>query len=259
MGSLSDVAVIEHAHSEFGPSASDIWLHCPGSILAGRGVQGRATKYAAEGTFLHTVSQWVREHGVPASEFIGKSGVVDGFAFKLTKAQARAAQQFVDWCAEVEGDPFYEIRVAYEEYVPGGFGTADDIRITDYVCTVTDAKFGTGYKVHAYRNTQLMLYALGVYLKYRWAYVFADFVLRIAQPRLDHWDTWHITLAELLKWAEEVAAPTAARALQPGAPFQAGSWCQFCKLRDTCLVRAEYKQQKTAMSRANDFAQLALD
>jgi hypothetical protein len=253
-GAVAAPIVIEHAHSILGPSVSDQWIHCPASILAGKDLPSRATKYSAEGTFYHEVSLWVREQKVPATKFIGYEGIVDGFSFRVTKTGAYAIQRFVDWCEAVPGDPFYEIRVAYDEYVPGGFGTADDIRLQDYVACLTDLKFGTGHKVYARNNSQLMLYALGVYLKYRWAYVFADFELRIAQPRLDHWDTWRITLQELLQWAGDVAAPAARRALSPGAPFRAGPWCQFCKLRDTCSVRAEYRQQKEAMSRANDFA-----
>jgi hypothetical protein len=219
---------------------------------------GRATKYSAEGTFYHEVSLWARQQALPAEEFVGRTGIVDSYPFRVTKKNAQAVQQFIDWCAVVPGQPFYEIRVHYDEYVPGGFGTADDIRVQDYLCTVTDLKFGIGHKVFAYENSQLMLYALGTYLKYRWAYIFADFELRIAQPRLNHFDVWNITLKGLLEWAGDVAAPVAARALKPGAPFQAGSWCRFCKLRDTCLVRAEHQRQKRTATRGGDFALIAL-
>lgn len=255
---MTEPQVIEHAHSILGPSASDQWINCQGSILAGKDVPGRSTKYSAEGTFYHEVSLWVREQRLPATSFIGRHGIVDGFPFKVTKAGALAVQQFVDWCAAVPGDPFYEIRVAYDEYVPDGFGTADDIRLQDYLCCVTDLKFGKGYKVHAKWNSQLMLYALGVYLKYRWAYVFAEFELRIAQPRLDHWDVWRVTLPELLEWVETVAKPAAARALKSGAPFRAGPWCTFCKIKDACSVRAEYKQQRERTARKNDFKLIGL-
>jgi hypothetical protein len=253
-----DAGVIEHAHSELGPSVSEQWIHCSASVLAGRDLPNRTSQYSAEGTFFHEVSLWVREQRVPAESFIGRTGTVDGYTFKVNKAGALAVQQFVDWCEAVPGIPLYESRVAYEEFVPGGFGTADDARLRDYFCCLTDLKFGKGVKVHAKENSQLMLYALGVYLKYRWLFEFWDFELRIAQPRLDHWDKWSITLPELLEWARTVAAPAAARALAPGGAFSAGPWCRFCRVRDTCAVYAEYKQERGTTARKNDFALIGL-
>lgn len=250
--------VIEGVHSQFGPSGADRWINCPGSHLAGQGLPERKSKYAAEGTVAHEMSLWVRQQRVPATHFLKQKLESDGFTFSVNKGMALGVQQFVDYCAPVPGDPFYEIKVGYENWVPGGFGTADDIRLADYLCTNTDLKFGTGHKVFAKRNPQLMLYSVGTYEKYKWAYEFSDFVLRIAQPRLNHWDVWTTTLAELKEWTGAVAAPAAARALRPGAPFKAGPWCTFCKLRDNCAVRAQYKQEKEARGRENDFAILDL-
>lgn len=176
--------------------------------------------------------------------------------FKVNTAMAIGVQQFVDWCAVVPGDPFYEIRVHYDNWVPGGFGTADDVRLADWRCTNTDFKYGTGHQVFAKKNPQLMLYSVGTYEKYKWAYEFGEFVMRIAQPRLDHWDTWTTTLEELLEWTRNVAVPAAERARRPGAPFKAGAWCTFCKLRDTCLVRSEYKREREGRSRAKDIEAL---
>lgn len=248
--------VIESAHSDLGPSSGDRWTNCTGSVLAARGRPDRASKYAAEGTVAHEVSLWVREQRTPATTFIGQSLTSDGFTFRVNKAMALAVQQFCDWCAEVPGDPYYEIKVAYERFVPGGFGTADDIRIADGVCVVTDLKFGTGHRVHAKKNAQLMLYALGVYETYGWLYRFKDFNLRIAQPRLQHWDEWATTLDEILWWAIETAQPAAIRALKPGAPFAAGSWCSFCRLRDDCAVRAQYRRERQTAERITDFEDL---
>lgn len=252
---MSTMHVIEMDHSELGPSSSDRWIHCPGSVIECRGIKG-SSKYAAEGTAAHTVSEWVRAGRVPATTFLGVVLKVDGFEFKVGKAMARGVQEFVDYCAKAPGDPFYEIRVRYENYVPGGFGTADDVRLTDDVCVNTDLKYGTGVKVFAKENSQLKLYTLGTYEKYKWAYRFDKCVMRIAQPRLKHWDEWETTIEEIKEWANDVARPAALRALQPGAPFQAGNWCKFCKLRDTCQVRAEYKREKESVSRANDLETL---
>jgi hypothetical protein len=104
---------------------------------------------------------------------------------------------------------------------------------------IIDLKMGEGVRVFAEMNPQLMLYALAFYLTYGWLYAIEDFVLTVFQPRIQHVDSWVITVADLLKWGEEVVRPKAIAALQPGAPFQAGAWCRFCPIRRTCLHRAK--------------------
>lgn len=227
------------AHSHLGPSSAERWINCPGSVLATKGMKDVPSRFAAEGTAAHTLSEWCRVQGKKAHEFIGVKQTVEGFEFTVDAEMASAVQEFVDKAAEFGGDPFYEVRVSYEEYVPGGFGTADDIRIEDSVCKIVDLKFGKGVPVYAPENEQLMLYALGVYLTYRWLYKFDKFILAISQPRLDSYDEWETDLTGLLEFAISTVEPAAKRALQPGAPFKAGSWCQFCKIKATCRVRAE--------------------
>jgi hypothetical protein len=46
--------------------------------------------------------------------------------------------------------------------------------------------------------------------------------------------------ADLLRWADEVLAPTARLALEGKGDFKAGDHCQFCKVKATCRKRAEY-------------------
>lgn len=239
---MSETIVLsEGLHSELGPSSSDRWMNCPGSVLATRGMKGQS-EYAAEGTAAHELSKWVRETGKPALDWKGTTIVVGDYQFKVGKPMIDSVQTFVDDCAKLPGDAYFEERVDYEEIVPGGFGTSDDIRITEGLCTVTDLKHGTGVKVFAKENSQLKLYALGTYWKHRWLYEFDRIVLRICQPRLRHFETDEISLGHLLQWGFDVVRPAAKIAMTPGAPIVAGPWCKFCKIKETCKVRADYKQ-----------------
>lgn len=43
---------------------------------------------------------------------------------------------------------------------------------------------------------------------------------------------------ELLQWGAEVAAKQARKAVDGVPEFKAGSWCTFCKIKSTCMVRA---------------------
>lgn len=232
----------EGLHSELGPSSSDRWMNCPGSVLATRGMKGQS-EYAAEGTAAHTLSQWVRETGKPAADWKGWKLKVGEFQFTVGKPMIESVQTFVDDCAKQPGDAYYETMVRYDPWVLEGFGTLDDARIGDNICTVTDLKHGTGVKVFAHENSQLKLYALGLFWTYGWMYDFDKFVLRICQPRLRHFESFEISLGRLMQWAYDVVRPAARLTQSPNAPIIAGSWCKFCKLKETCEVRAEYKRR----------------
>ena len=64
--------------------------------------------------------------------------------------------------------------------------------------------------------------------------------MTIFQPRRDNVSTYTISRDELLKWADEILAPTAQLAYVGGGEFKAGDHCRFCKVKATCRKRAEY-------------------
>lgn len=230
------IVIPEGAHSPLGPSSAERWLNCPGSIG-----QGDQTEYAAEGTCAHTLSEWVRLSGKPASHWKGvtlQSGV---FQFKVGKNMIDSVETFVaEVVKEGPGAALTEERVGYEDLVAGGFGTTDHARLLDWLCRVKDFKHGKGVVVGAKENPQLMLYALGIYFKYRWIYDFDKFVLSICQPRVHHFDEWEISLGKLLQWGYDVVRPGALR-VHPQAARVAGPWCKFCGHKNDCSVRAAYK------------------
>ncbi len=230
-------------HSPLGPSSGERWINCPGSVQATMDLPDVTSIYAAEGTFAHNVSEIMRREGMSAKDMIGFTATVDSFEFTLDLGDAEYIQEFVDYVEEREGEQMLvEARVTYDAWVDGGFGTLDHGALNDGVCDVTDLKFGKGVQVFAENNTQLMLYALGIYQQYSLLYDIKGFNLTIHQPRLHHVDEWYISIEELLDWAEKVVEPAADLALTDDAPFKAGTWCQFCKLRGTCRTRAEAMQ-----------------
>lgn len=225
-------------HSPLGPSASLRWLKCPGSVKLTEGMPDTQSIFAAEGTFAHYVAELAREQEKPASHFIdfesecGRFTVDPGFADAL--------QSFLDYVNALPGDPFYEYRVHYDAWVPNGFGTADDIRIADARCDITDLKFGKGVQVWAEENTQLMLYALGVFQDLGHLYDIDFFNLIIHQPRLDHIDEWMVSIQDILIWAERVVKPVVKEALGEDPHFAAGDHCRWCPAKGTCAHRAQW-------------------
>lgn len=236
--------VPESPHSVLGPSSAERWLNCPGSVLATRGMPDQSSIYAVTGTAAHALSEWVRVQGKPAKDWLGATiRVFRGITAHdvvVDEPMVDSVQEFVDRVAEQPGEELIEALVRYESIVPGGFGTLDSGKLTEKVLRITDFKDGQGVKKWAKMNPQLMLYAYGVHLEFGWMYPEIDrVVLAISQPRLDHYDEWELSLAQLLEWVGDTLAPGAKLALTSGAPFKAGDWCQFCKIKATCRERAK--------------------
>jgi hypothetical protein len=234
------IEILDGAHSVLGPSSSERWLNC------GAGIGGPTSEYAANGVANHSLSEWVRETGKPAEHWKGKTLKVGEFTFPVGKVMIRTVNTFVESVQRLPGAALIEERVEYSELVPGGFGTLDDGRLHLDVGIITDLKAGTGVEVRAANNSQLKLYAIGVMLKYDWAYRFKKFVLRISQPRRGiaaETEYEEISAGHLMQWGYDVVRPRA-ELLLSGAlkdELKAGPHCKFCGKKNTCEVRARYK------------------
>jgi hypothetical protein len=237
-------------HSSWGPSSAKKWINCSGSINAAKGRKKKSSSYANEGTAAHAVSEICRHRNVKAEEFKGyivrvSRGNPGEEDFETSdhvcdQEMVDSVQEFIDYCNDVPAEQvLIEQLLPYAEYVPPGFGTLDDARLNDDLCVITDFKHGKGVQVWAKDCEQLMLQALGVYLRYKGIFSFKKFILRIAQPRIGHFDEWETTLEHILKWANEVAARAYIRTLEPNAPRTAGDWCMFCPAKYDCDARAK--------------------
>ena len=86
----------------------------------------------------------------------------------------------------------------------------------------------------------MMCYALGALEVFGDIYDINQIKMTIFQPRRENISTYTISRNNLLKWANEVLAPTAQLAYVGEGEFKAGDHCQFCKVKATCRKRAEY-------------------
>lgn len=251
-----------NGHSHFSPSGSAGWLNCKGFLLANALKPDDGGEDAAYGTVAHAIAAvWlaaIRDEGNRKAEhvpkrFLGHHTTENGFKITCDAEMLHHIRRYIDWCEEVEilGDVFIEQHVGYSEYmpIPKQGGTADHFVCCDPTLDgkgfmveggtliITDLKMGIGIRVYVERNSQAMLYALGVYLEWNWMYSFEKIVIRICQPRVDYFGTWECTVKELLEFAEEarVAAEAAWREDQPRSPSPKA--CQWCADRD-CVAKS---------------------
>ena len=236
-------------HARLNSSASYRWLNCPPSVLLSEKVPDQTSPYAMQGTDAHTLCAYLVEKALgrdpnDPTEDLGyydqeMQDCAEGYAAFVMEEYGKIKQTCSD------ADVLIEQKVSFAKWVPEGFGTADCIILSDGMAEVIDYKHGLGFLVSAETeefggNPQLMCYCLGVIQMFDGIYDIDTVKMAIYQPRRDNISIHTMTKSELLRWADEVLAPTAQLALKGEGEFKAGSHCQFCKVKATCRKRAEY-------------------
>lgn len=227
----------EKAHSEIGPSAADRWIHCPASVQLSRGIPSKDTKFTHEGTIAHLAAE------VEACRAFHRPGPTEALVAQFT-AEMTVGAAF--WAGFLQGQfqgaqGFPEQGIDLEATLGApAFGTTDFAAVGGYTDGVADYKFGKGVKVKSEGNSQLLLYAAGVWEtiglgELAWNQT-RQVVLAIVQPRVTTTVSrvvvdWGL----VLDWTREVARPAAQKALSedPGQPVP-GPWCRWCPARTRC-------------------------
>jgi hypothetical protein len=250
------VIPIAPAHAILGPSASDRWIACPGSIAAAKGVpQKPSNKYAEEGTAAHSLLEMCLRLGVEPSSLMG---VEIEKGYPVTEDMAHAVEQALDFVdQEMKANP--ALRLHIEKRVKIGpliglndgelEGTSDIILEDGRLCISVDYKHGAGVYVEVKDNSQLKLYALGQrhahgkpYFKYR---------IVVIQPRMYAKNgravrDFYISERDLVDWLKNVVAPSAHAALTPNAPRRAGEHCRWCPANGGCREHARHAASMAA-------------
>lgn len=229
-------------HALLSASSSKRWLNCtPSARLEEQFGKEDAGPYAEEGTAAHALA----EHKVkkclrkrskrPVSDYQcdEMEECTDGYASYVMEQVELAKQDCKDPIVLIEQ------RLDYSAYVPEGFGTGDLLIVADKTLTVIDLKYGKGVAVDAEWNPQMMLYGLGALELFDCIYDIETVRMTIYQPRLESVSTWEISVSDLMEWVETELKPKAQLAIRGEGEFHCGSWCRFCKAKNTCRARAE--------------------
>lgn len=229
------------AHAILSASASSRWLHCTPSARLERKFPDASSPYALEGSRAHERAEYFLNRFLKT----GDSNVLIREDVEMNDA----VQAYVNICVEKINEartasPDAQIKVEqrldFSRWVPEGFGTGDTVMVSDKYFEIVDLKYGKGVPVSAINNSQMRLYALGMYEAFGYLYGADEVRMTIVQPRLDSVSTETISVDDLLTWGEEVKKK-AKIAFAGKGEFCAGNHCRFCKARNTCRAHAEYE------------------
>lgn len=231
-------------HAFLSASASHRWLNCPPSAKLCEGVPDTPSPYAQEGTDCHELCAYLVEKALgkkvkdPTKNLAYYNAEMQNCAEEYCSFVLEQLEEAKKYCS----DPmvFIEQKLDFSRWVENGFGTGDCLILADQVLQIIDYKHGLGVLVESDHNSQMMCYALGALEAFDGIYDIDRVTMTIFQPRRDNISTWSCSKEELLQWADEVLAPTAALAYEGKGDFKAGEHCQFCKVKATCRKRAEF-------------------
>ena len=230
-------------HALLSASSAHRWISCPPSALLSKNFEDVSSSFAQEGTDAHALAQYKLENSLG----INTKDPTEALSFYNEEMNSHAENYAIFVLEQVEkaketcADPqvLIEQKLDFSKYVPGGYGYVDCLIIADGTLTVIDYKYGLGIKVSAERNPQMFCYALGALALFDGIYDIDNVHLVIYQPRRENISEYDISNSELIKWAEEVLAPTAELAINGKGEYKSGAHCQFCKAKATCRKRAE--------------------
>lgn len=204
----------------------------------------RSSNAALEGTVAHELAEFTLQRYLDG-EYM--TSIDKAYPQDSIKDSPFMCEDMIDYITEytdlviedylrANGKMYLEKRFDLSKYVPESSGSADVAIVGKEYLHVIDLKYGTGTPVAAKNNTQMLLYALGMYEtlteaeKGKIKYV----KMTIAQIRLGLYLTEEISVNDLLLWARRELVPKARKAWAGDGKHVIGDWCKYCKAKAVC-------------------------
>jgi hypothetical protein len=226
---------MDHSNVVGGSSAKRV-INCPGSVvLVQKMPRQPSSKYAAEGTALHTcIDRLVNDDTLTVPMLLGKT--VDGVV--ITEDHIEKLSYAIQTLDTI--DPAMtlryvtEVRVGFGDLLPGVFGSTDLIGRQRTRAIVLDWKFGDGVMVDAEENMQGMFYAAAAMRtpETQWVFNGVDEIeIIIVQPPYTR--RWVTTPARIADFEAELVRAVK-RSQLPDAPLSVGDHCRWCTAKPIC-------------------------
>ena len=228
----------EREHALLSASGATRWMACAPSALLEDNFPELSSRWADEGTARHEIAEQILRNKLDGKR-------MPAFRDPDKKQMAEDVMPYVQYVLQTfdkikkehsDAVIMLEQHVKFDDWVPGGFGSADTIIIAGGTLTLIDLKNGH-MKVQAVGNPQLRLYALGALQEYDFIYDIEQVEYVIVQPPLNHVDSELVVVDELCDWADDKVKPAAELALSGKGLFVEGEHCKYCKAAHCCRHR----------------------
>ena len=230
-------------HAPLSPSASSIWLKCPGMPRLAEKVPYKVSEPAVVGTLIHNMAEiYLKDlmDGCSLEDYwLGKEEMVDGIKIKVDEKMIDCAKTYVDYIVQrkedLNGKLLIEEKLYIDEISNNCYGTADAVIISKNRIVVCDLKSGK-YPVDVKDNPQLMIYGLGALARYGNENTTLE--LTIIQPRSYHPDgqirSLDISAEDLTDWGYEVLLQGTTLCESDNPDLVIGNHCGFCNAKSIC-------------------------
>lgn len=240
-------------HAFFSPSGAPAAMLCNIKPWREKDYPDQGNDASDEGTAAHFLLEQCLEKKVEAEHFIGtRIKVEDGHAEFHTSGAYPVGR---DMCHEIQktldvihtladGATIYPEQTLSIEFITGeegATGTSDTVIIKGDTAVIADLKYGRGVQVFAEGNEQLLMYGASAVADFDALGEIEHVELHILQPRLNHFDCWKLSVAEMNERIE-VIRQTAKRILAGPEGLTAvpgPKQCKFCK-DATCAERTAF-------------------
>jgi hypothetical protein len=245
------------AHAFLSPSGAAAWLRCNAKPWREKDLPDTSNEAADEGTAAHFLLEQCLDKNVDADHFTGQSiKVEDGKtefhthgAYAVGPDMTREIQKVLDVArANADGATIYaeqELRIEQFTGEEGATGTCDMVIVKGKTLWIRDLKYGRGVQVFAEGNEQLLLYGGAALDEFDVMGEIETLVLCIDQPRLSHFDTWTISVADArcLLEAIKLTAIYILEAPEELTAVPGDKQCKFCKASATCPERTDFTME----------------
>lgn len=227
--------VVQHSRVVGGSTAKRV-IGCPGSVaLCAKMPPKPSSKYADEGTLLHSVMDKILADGVTPESLLGMKYEDITLTQELLDDKvypALAALDQIDPNKEMQYAT--ETKVGFGDFLPGVFGSTDLLGRIGRRAFILDWKFGSGVAVDAADNPQLMFYAAAAMRtpEVQWVFDECDEVecIIVQPPSVKRW----VTTTKRIKLFEQELAMAVKISQMPDAPLNSGEHCRWCAAKPTC-------------------------
>lgn len=242
------------AHAFFAPSGAPAAMLCNVKPWREKEFPDMGNEASDEGTAAHFLLEQCLSEQKEAKAYQGlRIKVENGHAEFNTAGQypvgldmIHEIQKTLDVIHSLaDGATVYPEQVLSIEFITGeqgATGTSDTVIIKGNTAIIADLKYGRGVQVFAEGNEQLLIYGASAVTDFDALGEIENVELHILQPRLNHFDVWKLTVAEMNERIE-VIRQTAKRILAGPEGLTAvpgPKQCKFCKASATCNERTDH-------------------